>query len=118
MIAADNLDSLEPEQLRAVVRTLMADAQAKSRELAFKQATIDKLTHENATLKRLKFAARSEGYSAEQRSLIEETLDADLAALAAEIEALEPGKKAATEDKRQARREKLPANLPRREIRH
>ena len=118
MIAADNLDSLEPEQLRVVVRTLMADAQAKSRELAFKQATIDKLTHENATLKRLKFAARSEGYSAEQRSLIEETLDADLAALAAEIEALEHGKKAAAEDKRQPKRQPLPANLPRREIRH
>ena len=118
MIATDNLDSLEPEQLRVVVRTLMADAQAKSRELAFKQATIDKLTHENATLKRLKFAARSEGYSAEQKSLIEETLDADLAALAAEIEALEPGKKAAAEDKRQPRRQPLPANLPRREIRH
>ena len=117
VIAADNLDSLEPEQLRAVVRTLMADAQAKSRELAFKQATIDKLTHENATLKRLKFAAKSEGYSAEQKSLLEETLDADLSALAAEIEALEPGKKA-TEDKRQPKRERLPANLPRREIRH
>ena len=117
MIAVDNLDSLEPEQLRAAVRTLMADAQAKSRELAFKQATIDKLTHENATLKRLKFAARSEGYSAEQKSLIEETLDADLAALAAEIEALEPGKNAA-EDKRHPKREKLPANLPRLVIRH
>src|SRR6478609_3641605 len=117
VIAVDNLDSLEPEQLRATVRTLMADAQAKSRELAFKQAIIDKLTHENATLKRLKFAARSEGYSAEQKSLIEETLDADLAALAAEIEALEPDKKAA-EDKRQPKRQALPANLPRREIRH
>jgi len=117
VIAADNLDSLEPEQLRAVVRALMADAQAKNRELAFKQATIDKLTHENATLKRLKFAARSEAYSAEQKSLIEETLDADLAALAAEIEALEPAKKAA-EDKRQPKRQPLPANLPRREIRH
>jgi len=117
VIAADNVDSLEPEQLRAVVRALMADAQAKSRELAFKQATIDKLTHENATLRRLKFAATSEAYSAEQRSLIEETLDADLAALAAEIEALEPDKKAA-EDKRQPKRQALPANLPRREIRH
>ena len=117
MIAADNVDSLEPEQLRAVVRALMAEAQAKSRELAFKQATIDKLTHENATLRRLKFAATSEAYSAEQRSLIEETLDADLAALAAEIEALEPDKKAA-EDKRQPKRQALPANLPRREIRH
>jgi transposase len=117
VIAVDNLDSLEPEQLRAAVRTLMADAQAKSRELAFKQATIDKLTHENAALKRLKFAARSEGYSAEQKSLIEETLDADLAALAAEIEALEPGKTTA-EEKRQPKRETLPANLPRLVIRH
>jgi len=117
VIAADNVDSLEPEQLRAVVRALMADAQANSRELAFKQATIDKLTHENATLRRLKYAATSEAFSAEQRSLIEETLDADLAALAAEIEALEPDKKAA-EDKRQPKRQALPANLPRREIRH
>jgi transposase len=117
VIAVDNLDSLEPEQLRATVRTLMADAQAKSRELAFKQAIIDKLTHENATLKRLKFAAKSEAYSAEQKSLIEETLDADLAAVAAEVEALEPGKNAA-EDKRHPKREKLPANLPRLVIRH
>ena len=34
---------------------------------------IDKLTHEMAVLKRLKFAARSEAYNAEQRSLLEET---------------------------------------------
>ena len=42
---------------------------------------IDKLTHEMAVLKRLKFAARSEAFNAEQKSLLEETLDADLAAL-------------------------------------
>jgi transposase len=39
---------------------------------------IDKLTHENAVLKRLKFAAKSEKFglqSAEQKSLLEETLD-------------------------------------------
>jgi transposase len=50
-------------------------------EIAFKQALIDKLTHENAILKRLKFAAKSEAFSAEQKSLLDETLDrlADLA---------------------------------------
>jgi peptidoglycan hydrolase CwlO-like protein len=42
------------------------------RQLVHKQATIDKLTHEMAVLKRLKFAARSERYgeafNAEQKS--------------------------------------------------
>jgi hypothetical protein len=56
------------------------------REAAFRQATIDKLTHENAVLKRLKFAAQSEPFNAEQRSLLEETPDADLQAVAEEIE--------------------------------
>ena len=32
---------------------------AKDREIEFKQATIDKITHEMAVLKRVKFAARS-----------------------------------------------------------
>jgi len=103
------LDSLSAQQLREAVRSL-------AHEVRFKQSLIDKLTHENATLKRLKYAASSEDYSAEQKSLLEETLDADLAAVAAEIEALQPGKPAG--EKQQPKREKLPAHLPRREIRH
>ena len=91
MIDLQTLDTLAPEQLRAAVRTL-------ANEVQFKQATIDKLTHENAVLKRLKFAAKSESYSPEQKSLIEETLDTDLAALAVVIEALTPRKP--PEDKR------------------
>ena len=110
MIADDQLDTLGPEQLRQMVRATRA-------ELAFKQAFIDKLTHENALLKRLKFAAKSEAYTAEQRSLLEETLDTDLAAVAAEIAALEPASRPA-EEKRQPKREPLPAHLPRREVRH
>ncbi|AKJ28501.1 mobile element protein [Caldimonas brevitalea] len=51
-------------------------------EVRHKQATIDKLTHENATLKRLKFAAGREHFNAEQRRLLEDTLDADLQAVA------------------------------------
>ena len=87
-----NLDTLSPDQLRDAVRTLMADVASKSAEIAFKQATIDKLAHEMAVLKRLKFAAKSEAFSAEQKSLIEEAIDTDLAALALEIEQRAPRK--------------------------
>jgi transposase len=109
-VIADDLDTLEPEQLREALRASRA-------EVAFKQAVIDKLTHENAVLKRLKFAARSEAYNAEQKSLLEETLDSDLAAVAAEIEAMQPAS-GADDGKLRPKREKLPASLPRREIRH
>jgi transposase len=109
-VIADDLDKLDAQQLRETLRAARADA-------AFKQAVIEKLTHENAVLKRLKFAAKSEAYGAEQKSLLQETLDSDLAAVAAEIEAMQPSSKAAS-DKQQPRREKLPASLPRRDIRH
>lgn len=105
---ADDLDTLDPEQLRQALRASRA-------ELAFKQAVIEKLTHENAILKRLKFAAKSEAYNAEQKSLLEETLDSDLAAVDLEIQGLQPAERA---DKQIAKREKLPASLPRREIHH
>lgn len=110
MIADDQLDTLEPEQLRQMVRAARA-------ELAFKQAFIDKLTHENAVLKRLKFAAKSEAYTGEQKSLLEETLDMDLAAVAAEIDALQPAPMPADE-KKQPKRAPLPPHLPRRDVRH
>ncbi|CAM5798331.1 IS66 family transposase ISBcen19 [Rhizobacter fulvus] len=124
MIADTSFDTLDPEQMRQALRALQAEVARKDeviqrheRESAFKQATIDKLTHEMAVLKRLKFAAKSEAFTAEQKSLIEETIDADLAALAREIEQQTPGKKA-PQDKQQPKREKLPAHLPRREFRH
>lgn len=75
MNAPDDLSSLSNEQLQEVVRQMRT-------ELLFKQAYIDKLTHENAIIKRLKFAAKSEAFTAEQRSLLDETCDEDLAALA------------------------------------
>ena len=75
------------------------------------------LTHENAVLKRLKFAAQSERYSPEQRSLLEESLDADLQAVAEELEALTPPTPE-RQAKQQPKRRPLPAHLPRREIRH
>jgi len=97
VIAQQKLDALEPQQMRQALLSLMAEVAAKDellarrdREVAFKQALIDKLTHENAILKRLRYALSSEkfcaGMSAEQKSLLEETLDSDIAQLAAEIE--------------------------------
>ena len=117
MIADDHLNTLDPEQLRAALRAARAEMARKDEALHFKQTLIDKLTHENAVLKRLKFAAKSEAYTAEQKSLLEETLDMDLAAVAAEIEALQPGAKSADE-KKQPKRAPLPPHLPRREIHH
>ena len=66
---------------------------------------------------RLKFAAQSERYSAEQRSLLDETLDADLQAVNEEI-AQNASPAATPPEKQQPKRQPLPANLPRREIRH
>jgi transposase len=124
VIAPSHIDTLDPTQLRQALHSLMAEVALKDElierqehESAFKQAIIDKLTHEMAVLKRLKFAAKSEAFNAEQKSLIEETIDADLAVLAKEIEGLRPEKKA-PEEKHKPKREKLPVNLPRREVHH
>jgi transposase len=110
VIDTTQLHQLDAPQLREMVHSLMG-------ELAFKQATIDKITHEMAVLKRLKFAARSEAFNAEQKSLLEETIDADLAALQAELDKVRPDDQGKGE-KQQPKREKLPANLPRREVHH
>ena len=117
MIDTTDLSQLDAPQLREMVSSLLSTVVAKDRELAFKQATIDKITHEMAVLKRLKFAARSEAFNAEQRSLLEETIDADLAALQAELDKVVPNEQGKGE-KTTPKREKLPANLPRREILH
>ena len=75
MIDDAQIEALGAQQLRQIVRALMVDVAGQRGEIAFKQATIDKLTHEMAVLKRLKFAVKSEAFNAEQKSLIEETLD-------------------------------------------
>jgi transposase len=137
VIASQQLESLDPEQMRQALLALMSELSAKDeqlrdkdvelersqREAAFKQTLIDKLTHEMAVLKRLKFAATSEkfraGLSAEQKSLLDETLDGDIAEVTGEIERATGNNKAKDKkDKEQPRRQPLPAHLPRREMRH
>ena len=118
VVEPQSLDSLSPEQLRSALLSMLQAAAAKDQELAFKQTLIDKLTHENALLKRMKFAAQSERFSPEQKSLLDDEIEADLAAVASEIDALAQTQAPATPEKRQAKRMPLPAHLPRHEIRH
>jgi transposase len=131
VIEAASIDQLSAVQLRALalqmrdamrVQSEQLDAQRlqidqQRQLLVHKQATIEKLTHEMAVLKRLKFAARSESFSAEQKSLLEEAIDEDLEALGREIEREQPTQSPAA-PKQQPKRQPLPAHLPRREIRH
>jgi len=119
-----DLAQLDEHQLRELVRsmrtTIEADQTAiayRDREIEFKQRLIDKITHEMAVLKRLKFAAQSERFTPEQRSLLEETIDADLAALDGELDKADAdGKK--EREKQQPKRKPLPPELPRTEFHH
>lgn len=111
VIAPEQIPDMSADELRTVVQSLL-------QTLTFKQATIDKLTHENAYLKRLKFAAQSERFSAEQRSLLEETLDEDLQAVNDEIEQLRALDAPEPRVKEHPKRQALPADLPRIEIHH
>ena len=94
--------------------------QQAQRAAAFKQALIDKLTHEMAVLKRLKFAASSESFRAalnpEQRSLLDETLDSDASELDEEIDRARG--KPARKERQVPKRQPLPPHLPRRHVRH
>ena len=121
MISAQQLDTLDP-QTRQAVQLLLAQVQQRDAEIAFKQALIDKLTHEMAVLKRMKFAASSERFAStlapEQRSLLEETLDTDLAELEREIEREQADAKKDKTEKKQAKRTPLPPHLPRRDVAH
>jgi transposase len=108
---------MNEQELRAFTQRIL-------HELRFKEIQLEKLAFENATLKRLRFAAKSEKFNSEQRSLLEDTLEEDLKAVHDELAALQAAKPepddatggVAAKDK--PRRQPLPANLPRTEFRH
>jgi transposase len=113
----DQLAAMDAQQLREFAAGLMETLASKDRELRYKQLKIDQLTHEMALLKRWKFAARSEQLHGEQRSLLDETIDADLEAIAAELATLRSAQPAQV-PKEQPKRSPLPAHLPRVDVRH
>jgi transposase len=131
------LDQMNAEELRNLNAELLAqlaerdakilqyDAEIRVREkllagrdqeLKAKQLKIDQLTHEMAILKRYRFDRRSEQMDPAQRSLLDESIDADIEAISLEIEALR--EKPSSSPKQQPRRVALPASFPRRDIPH
>jgi transposase len=113
----DQLARMDAQQLRQFAAGLIATLASKDRELQHKQLKIEQLTHEMALLKRWKFAARSEQLHGTQRSLLDETIDADIEAIAWELATLRSAEQPrAPKDK--PKRSPLPAHLPRVEVRH
>jgi transposase len=145
MFTGDQLQGLGDTELRALAQSLLkeiedrdaviADKDAeiaqrlaqiahtdsemlvKDRKLVWSEARIDQLTHEIAVLKRWKFSARSEQLDATQKSLLDESIEADIAAIELELEQLRPTAEA-DDAPRHPRRAPLPAHLPRTEHRH
>jgi transposase len=129
VVALESLPSLNAEQLRELVSELMAElaqqsqqhagvVAAKDSDILYRQAKIDKLTHELSTLKRWKFGRSSEQLNGTQISLIEETIDADIAAIEEELKSLAPVAKTDCAPRQQPKRAALPAGLARVDIHH
>ena len=126
MEAMRDLTQMDAVELRNLAATLYAqlaerDTERKHHatlvaELKAKQLKIDQLTHEMAILKRYRFDRRSEQMDVMQRSLLDESIDADIEAISLELEALK--EKPASAPKEQPRRVALPSSFPRRIVPH
>ena len=92
------------------------DSQAQA--IKWRDAKIESITFQLARLKAWKFGAKTEAMNAEQRALFEETCAADQASLEAQLAVLQPptaegGTTPKQQQRRQPKRETLPAHLPR-----
>ncbi|QHG88389.1 IS66 family transposase [Xanthomonas cucurbitae] len=130
--ALDTID--DPHALRQAARALLATAQTtierqqalidtRERTITLRDAQIAALTAEIARLRRLQFSAKTERMDPDQRQLFEDTMAADIAAVEAQLAALQAeGETAAVTQKRRraasAGRKPLPEHLERVETRH
>ncbi|RMT35654.1 Protein TnpC1 [Pseudomonas syringae pv. spinaceae] len=131
MTSLPNLDHLTPEQLRALaaqliqcvdtldqqVETMGKTVETMGKKINRDQTVIEKLTHEIAQLKHLKFAKRSEQLNPQQTSLLDDLIDTDIAVIEAELQALQTAT-TPTEKKQKPKRTALPAEFPRTLIHH
>ncbi|WP_343928808.1 IS66 family transposase zinc-finger binding domain-containing protein, partial [Pigmentiphaga daeguensis] len=127
-----SLDHLDAQQLRALAERLMGEVAARDAQIAahdavvadrdrvlhFKQTHIDQLMQELALYKRWRYGKRSEQLNPAQASLLEETMDADMAAIEAEVNALREAIATKPAPSQAPRRMRLPAELPRTDIHH
>lgn len=104
------LDQLEKQAAEHTALLAQRDAALRHAELKSQALTLE-LAH----LRRIRFGVKNEALNAEQRDLFQETVEADLAAVEAETDALIP---AARAPRQRAGRQALPDHLPRIEHRH
>ena len=111
-----NIAQMSVEELMKLNPALAALLTQKDNAIKHRDLKIAQLTHEMATLKRWTFGKRSEQVEGPQRSLLEESIEEDLEAIAMELEELQatPAERPKGIPKRAA----LPKDLPRIEIRH
>jgi chromosome segregation ATPase len=107
----------EIDRHKLEIATTRREIDQHKKELAYRQAKIDQLTHEIALNRRWKFGRHAEQLDSTQASLLDETLEADIAAMESELETLATPEKVQTVLK-QHKRAALPTNLPRVEFRH
>ena len=87
----DHLD-LNPAaktQMAAMIQALLDQVASDAKTIRAKDCKIEALTHELAHIRRIRYGVKSETLSPMQRDVFEETLDADLSAIEAEVEQLQ-----------------------------
>lgn len=120
-----DLNALDAQALRDFTAGLLRQVEdmrgqlsAKDREIVYRQTRIDQLTHEMAVLKRYQFGKRSEQLDSTQASLLDESVDADIAAIEEDLAQLSTNPVAPADAPQKPKRAPLPANLPRTDIHH
>ena len=141
-----SLDHLDAQQLRALAERLMGEVAVRDEQLAardariaasdeqlakydaqiakhdqvlhFKDTHIEQLKQELALYKRWRYGKHSEQLNPAQASLLEETMDADMAALEEEVEALRQAISPKPPEAQAPRRMRQPPELPRTDIHH
>jgi transposase len=111
------LNTLGELELRELAVKLLERIDRDAREINWRDARIEKLCFEMAQLRRVKFGIKSEQLDAQQKALFDEAVDADIAALEAQLAELKAPAKTA-EPALRPKRATLPAHLPRVERLH
>ena len=108
---------MPPDQLRVFAAQLLSEVDTMGKKIHRIETVNEQLTHEIAVLKRHKFAKRSEQLSPDQGSLLDDLFDTDIAAIEAELKAINPPAGPA-EPRQHPKRAPLPPQFPRTVIRH
>lgn len=122
-VATPRIDITQlPPEAAALIARLQQQIQAQAREIAWRDAKLEKVNFELARLKRWKFGAKTEAMTAQQRALFQDTMAEDEASLRARLAALQAdlpqAPKTPKAAPRKPRRQKLPEHLERVEHRH